>query len=87
MLPFFFSFRPFLSYISHWLYVSQRKSEVLPFSYDTAVLIGIQAGGSSTDQWVGAAAQSHDHGIHIQLKLAALLDDGVYGQSKLHTFR
>ena len=26
------SFRPFLSYIPHWLYVSQRKSKVLPFS-------------------------------------------------------
>ena len=44
---------------------------------DTAVLIGIQAGGSGTDQRVGAGAQSHDHGIHIQLKLAALLDDGA----------
>ena len=56
------------------------------------MLVGVQARGGGADQRVGAGAQRHDHGVHIQLKLAAFLDDGAaaagsvrFAQLHLHT--
>ena len=42
-----------------------------------ALPVGLQTGSGGTDQGVGAGAQTHDDGIHIQDELTALDLDGT----------
>ena len=50
---------------------------LVTLGHDAAVLVGLQARSGGADQRVGAGAQAHDHGIHLQFKLAALLFNGT----------